>query len=475
MGAAVGLGLRLAGIRLAGARAMPRHVRWVVTTLVGHGFRAHAVGGAVRDLLWGRRPADWDVATSAEPRYVLSVFPRAIPTGVRHGTVTVLCPAPETSSPPQVDVTTYRAEGPYSDLRHPDSVRFGVSLAEDLGRRDFTVNALALGLEGRVTDPFGGRRDLVRRLIRCVGNPDERFAEDALRMMRAVRLCADLSFGLDRATAQAIRAHAALLPRIAVERVREEFDRCLVGPAPGRALELMRTLGLLGFVAPELLEGVGFEQNEHHAHTVWEHTLETVAKVPADLPLRLAAVLHDVAKPRTLSVEDGRRHFLGHEKVGAELAAAILSRLRYDRATTDKVVHLVRHHMGHWQPEMKDAAVRRLINRVGPENIPDLVALRRADRQAAGPQEGPTGLGTAALLVRIERLVREDQAFTIADLAITGEDVIRVARIPPGPQVGLILRRLLEEVLETPTLNESSRLEERVREMVRPATRPGTR
>ncbi len=456
-------------MRLAGPRVMPRYVRYVVSTLRTHGFEAFAVGGAVRDRLLGREPEDWDVATSAEPRYVVSVFPRAIPTGARHGTVTVLPPDGPRSSARAVDVTTYRIEGPYSDLRRPDTVRFTTSLREDLGRRDFTVNALALGLDGSVVDPHGGLGDLARGVVRAVGDPARRFGEDALRLMRAVRLCAELGFELDRATARAIRTSAALIRRIAVERVRDELDHCLLSDAPERAFELLRTLGLLEHLIPELLEGVGFEQNEHHAFTVWEHTLITVASVPPVLRLRLAALLHDAAKPRTLSIEDGRRHFFNHEKVGAEMAEAILGRLRYDRATTAQVAHLIKSHMAlHWQPEMKDAAVRRLINRVGPENISDLLYLRRADRRAAGTKEGPIGLGTAALLVRIERLMKEDQAFTVSDLAVDGDDVMRVARLEPGPQVGLILKRLLEEVLEDPALNEKGRLESRIREMARP-------
>jgi len=468
---------------------MPAHVRHVLSTLRTHGFEAYAVGGAIRDVLVGRRPEDWDVTTSAEPRYVLSVFPRAAPTGLRHGTVTVFCGRGNGGGLGRgngggrengrqgralaVEVTTYRVEGTYSDLRRPDSVRFTSSLREDLARRDFTVNALALGLGGTVTDPYGGLGDITRRVIRCVGDPEERFSEDALRMMRAVRLAAELGFTLDPATAKAIEKHAGLLGRIAVERVRDELDRCLLGPAPWRALELLRTLGLLEPVLPELLEGVGFEQNEHHAYTVWDHTLIALGNVPPVLGLRLAALLHDVAKPRTLSIEDGRRHFYNHEKAGAEMAQAILIRLRYDRATIVRVAHLIRSHMAlHWQPDMKDAAVRRLINRVGPENISDLLYLRRADRAASGTKEGPVGLGTAALLVRIERLMKEDQAFTVADLAIDGADVMRVGKVPPGPQVGLILRRLLEEVLEDPSLNESSRLEARVREIVRPGLPP---
>ncbi|MCL6581327.1 MAG: HD domain-containing protein [Firmicutes bacterium] len=465
------LAARLGFLRVAGPLALPRPVRQVISRLRAHGFEAYAVGGAVRNLLLGRRPGDWDVGTSAEPIYVLSIFLEAIPTGLDHGTVTVLS---EGDLP--VDVTTFRSEGRYSDRRHPDTVSFGVSLREDLSRRDFTVNAMALGWDGRVVDPFGGLYDLARRVVRCVGDPGARFSEDALRMMRAVRLCVELDFHLDPATATAIGQSADLLGHIAVERVREEFDRCLVSVSPGRALELLRRLGLLRHIVPELLDCVGFEQEEGQEFSVWEHTLLTVEGTPPRLDLRLAALLHDVAKPRTCSEGPERRRFEGHERVGAEMAAEILARLRYDRATTDRVVHLVRNHLALRPPrEVRDAVIRRLINRVGPEHVPDLVDLRRADCLAARSGSGSVDRATAAYLVRVERVLRRERVFTLRDLAVGGEDVMRVARIGPGPQVGVILRRLLEEVLENPQLNEKSRLEARIREMTDPVRPRSTR
>jgi len=463
LGRTLALGARLLKVRTLAARALPGHVRHVLSVLVNHGFEAHAVGGAVRDLFLGLAPADWDVATSARPRYVMSVFPRAIPVSLRHGTVRVLCPGDKV-----VDVTTYRVEGSYSDHRRPDRVEFTGSLSEDLRRRDFTVNALALDLSGRLRDPHDGFGDLARRVIRTVGDPGDRFTEDALRMLRAVRLSVQLGFRLDRAAAAAVRRHAHLVGALSVERVRDELDRCLVGPVPGRALDDLRRLTLLEHFIPELLEGPDLTLSEETGQTLWEHTIQTVTGVPDRLHLRLAALLHDVAKPRTLVVEDGRRRFVGHEKEGAEMAAGILSRLRYSKELAGRVVHLVRHHMAlKAQPGMKDAAVRRLINRVRPEYVPDLVALRRADFRAS------TGGGracreTAAFLVRLERLAGEESPFTTEDLAIDGRDIIRVGRVEPGPRVGLILKRLLEEVLEDPGLNEKTKLEERVREMLRP-------
>lgn len=463
MAGRLGLGWRLLMARVLGPRLFPAHVREVMRTLTGHGFAAYAVGGAVRDHLLGKTPEDWDVATSAEPRYVMGIFVRTVPLGLRHGTVRVLGPGRR-----HVDVTTYRREGPYSDRRRPDHVTFTASLDEDLSRRDFTVNAIALGLSGQFRDPHHGLVDLAAGVIRTVGDAGDRLSEDALRMYRAVRLAAQLGFNLDPATADAIRAQSHLTASLSVERVRDEFERCLVGPAPDRALEGLRALGLLQPLVPELLEGVGLEQNDYHAHTVWEHSLKTVANIPPVLHLRLAALLHDVGKPRSLSIDDGRRHFYGHERVGSELAREILERLRYDKAVVAKVAHLVRHHMALVaQPGMKDAAVRRLINRVGPESIGDLIALRRADRKASGVHDPAAALATAALIVRVERMLKSSGAFTVAELAVDGADVMRIGRVPAGPQVGYVLRRLLEDVLEDPALNRRELLQERIREIVR--------
>jgi len=453
---------RLLTVRLLASRSLPGHVRYVLSVLEEHGFEAQAVGGAVRDLLLGLGPSDWDVATSAPPRYVMSVFPRTVPIGLRHGTVRVLYPGDRT-----VDVTTYRVEGPYSDRRRPDHVKFTGSLSHDLARRDFTVNTLALDIRGRLHDPYGGLGDLARRIIRAVGDPDQRFAEDALRCLRAVRLCAQLGFTMDPKTRLALRRHAPLARNLSTERIRDELDRILTGPAPGWALEELRRLGLIRHVIPELLEGVDVALDERSARTVWEHTVCTVAGVPPRLHLRLAALLHDVAKPRTLVLEEGRRRFVGHDKKGSELAAEILGRLRYGKDLRDRVVHLVRHHMSTVSHTgTTDAAIRRLINRVGPEHVADLIALRRADLRARDGEDRASR-ETAAFLVRLERLAAAQAAFSVADLAIDGRDVIRVGRLEPGPRVGLVLKRLLEEVLEDPELNERHRLEQRVREIVR--------
>ncbi|MFO8059797.1 MAG: HD domain-containing protein, partial [Bacillota bacterium] len=384
---------------------------------------------------------------------------------VEHGTVTVI------SGGRSVEVTTFRTEGEYSDHRHPDWVRFAERLEDDLSRRDFTFNAMALDRGGRLVDPFDGVADLARRLIRTVGEPRERFNEDGLRMMRAVRFCAQLGFSIDEPVIESARDNARLLRGVSAERIRGELDRLLLSEDAAVGVRLLHETRLLEQFWPELTEGVGVEQNYHHAHTVWEHSLAALQSMAGQrgtgLVLRLAALLHDVAKPRCLSTgEGGSRHFYNHQVVGAAVARRMLKRLKYDNRTVDRVVHLVRHHMAlHHYPDMKDSAIRRLINRVGVENMDDLIKLRIADREGSGTKHTPLSRGTMHLLRRIERVLAEDSAFSLGDLAVNGNDVMRVAGIEPGPAVGKILNRLLDEVLEDPAMNTRPALEERIREL----------
>ncbi len=440
---------------------VPEQVKKAVRALKMAGHDAHIVGGPVRDILLGREPNDWDLATDALPGQVMEVFDHTVPTGVEHGTVTVIIDGFH------IEVTTYRVESEYSDYRRPDEVDFVADLKDDLARRDFTFNAMALTPGGHVLDYFGGIEDLKRRLIRAVGDPLERFEEDPLRMMRAIRFAGELSYGIERETYEAIKLKAQLLPRISWERIRDEFSRCLLSPSPGYTVELFKETGLLEHFLPELLEGVEFKQNEHHRYTVWQHSLLAVEKVPAKLHLRLATLLHDVAKPRCLTVDgQGKRHFYHHEIVGAEMAADILRRLRYDNDTIDLTCHLIRHHLAlHHYPDMSDAAVRRLINRVGLENLDDLILLRYADRNASGTKKGPVSGGTKLLLERIERVLVEDAAFDLGDLAVDGHDVMEAADLEPGPLVGEILDRLLEMVLDNPDLNEPGVLKVKIQEL----------
>ncbi len=447
--------------------AIPGPVRRVLETIAGSGGEAVVVGGCVRDLLMGLKPEDWDVATSLPPQRVREIFPRTIPTGIEHGTVTVV------SGEMGIEVTTYRTEGEYSDSRRPDWVSFSTDLVEDLARRDFTFNAMALTSTGKLIDPFLGLRDLARGLVTTVGSPSDRFSEDALRMVRAVRFAAQLGMELETDVFEACSEMADNLRAVSRERIRHEIDRILMSPNPARGFQLLMETGLLQQFWPELVEGVGLAQNRHHAFTVWEHSilsLEGMSRIEgSDLALRLSALLHDVAKPRTMEEgEEGDRHFHNHHVVGAAVARRMLSRLRYDKKTMARVEHLIRHHMSlHHYPDMKDSAIRRLINRVGLENIDDLINLRVADRAGSGTKEEPLSRGTMYLLNRIARVLEEDAAFGLKDLAVDGNDVMRVAGVAPGPEVGKILEKLLDEVLEDPSLNDRCILEKRIEEIAR--------
>lgn len=435
-------------------RLVPRGVRWVLDKLAEAGHEAVLVGGCVRDLLLGRTPKDWDVATSAQPAEVQRIFPRTRPTGIAHGTVTVLA-----GSRP-VEVTTYRVEGPYTDHRRPDSVSFTTSLEEDLGRRDFTINAMALKADGTLVDPWGGLRDLTERRVRAVGDPEERFNEDALRMLRAIRFAAQLEFHLDPSVREAITRLAPLLDHVSRERIRDEFNRIIMSRPIVWAMNELKDTGLLARFIPELLDGVGVEQNIHHRYTVWEHNIRACEAVKPVLHLRLAALFHDIAKPHTLSIdEQGNRHFYHHEVKGAEMTNRIMRRLRYDNETRKKVVHLVRHHLAlHLYRDMTDAGVRRLLRRIGVENLEDLILLRMADRKASGTKRDPLSRGTRRLLQMIEKVLQEDSAFGLKDLAVNGHDVMAVLGTGPGPHVGRILQALLEMVLDDPALNQREAL-----------------
>jgi tRNA nucleotidyltransferase (CCA-adding enzyme) len=419
------------------------------------GHAAHVVGGCVRDLLLGRAAKDWDVATSALPGEVQQLFRKTVPTGIQHGTVTVLV------GKEHIEVTTYRGEGEYTDARRPDHVEFGVTLEEDLARRDFTVNAIAYDpLDDAIVDPFGGREDLARRVLRAVGDPAARFREDGLRVMRAVRFVATLGMELEPATEAAIPGALGSLARVSGERVRDELLKLLAAPRPSVGLLAMERTGILGTILPELAEAVGVTQNRHHAYDVWRHTVASVDATPGDAIVRLGTLLHDVGKPRTAAPKPDapeENTFYRHDAVGAEMADAIGRRLKLSNAERARVVALVAHHMFWYSPEWTDATVRRFIRRVGTELLPDLFALREGDVVGRGRGEDPE-VELGELRRRVDKVVAEDQALSIADLAVTGEDVMRVLGIPPGRAVGDKLRELLEAVTEDPSLNERETL-----------------
>lgn len=495
---------------------IPPEVTAVGSALIEAGFSAYLVGGCVRDLFLGREPKDWDVATDAKPAETQKIFSRrkvGTPTssvGAEYdtiyenefGTVGVKIPTTEGVRTPTssvgagtkknveiVEVTTFREEGKYTDKRHPDEVRFAKTIEEDLSRRDFTVNAMALPvtsdkeqttggykngnlspvtshLTPALVDPYGGQKDIGQRIIRTVGDPDARLTEDALRLMRAVRLAAELGFDIESKTIAAIKKHAGLLRDIAVERVRDELIKIVISKDAMRGIELMEELGLLEFVIPELREGIGIGQNKHHVYTVWEHNLRALdyaAKEDASLVVRMASLLHDVGKTRAKRGEGPESTFYGHEVIGARMAVKILDRLRFPRDFTEKVAHLVRRHMFYYNVgDVSPAGVRRFLVRVGIENLDDLLKVREADRIGSGVKKAvPYKL--RHLMFMIEK-VRHDPV-SPKMLAVDGEDIMRIAGIAPSRQVGQILAVLLDEVLENPQKNTRDYLESKTKEL----------
>jgi tRNA nucleotidyltransferase (CCA-adding enzyme) len=457
--------------------AIPAHIIGVCRKLRDAGFEAWLVGGAVRDLIRGRDAHDFDVATSAQPNEVTSVFGRrhVIPTGEKHGTVTVLVNRPS-GDREHVEVTTFRGEGAYSDGRRPDSVAFVRNLHEDLKRRDFTMNAIAYDpTTDKVEDPFGGRVDLDHKLIRAVGNPLERFGEDGLRAMRAVRFASQLQFALDPSTEAAISQTLDIFRKVSAERIRDELVKILSSKKPSIGLDLMRSTGLLQEVIPELLESVGFAQNRFHSYDVWHHTLAAVDNTALESVLgpawivRMAALLHDVAKPRTAAPKPdapGENTFYRHEHVGAKMAEDIARRLKLSTQEREHLVNLIFNHMFWYSAEWSDGTVRRFISRVGADAFPDLCALREGDVRARGRNEDPES-EIGELKRRVSEQLQAAAALNIGDLAVGGADVMRILQCKPGPIVGEVLRRLLEKVLDDAELNQYDKLEKLVPEVAR--------
>jgi tRNA nucleotidyltransferase (CCA-adding enzyme) len=425
---------------------LPDSVAQVIGRLEEEGREAAVVGGALRDLLLAGEATDWDVATAAPPETVAALFPGAVWEN-RFGTVTV-------QGRPPVQVTTYRSERGYSDRRRPDEVSWGSSLEEDLARRDFTINVLAwrpIDLDdhrGRLVDPHSGLADLRSRTLRAVGNPERRLEEDALRLLRAVRLATRFELGIEPATEAALRRHAPNVATVSGERVRDELMRILAADRPSRAFELMEDLGLLEVVLPELAALRGVPQAKAVPGDALDHSLRTADALPADVGLlRLAGLLHDVGKAVTLA--DG--HFHRHEQVGATMVDRVGRRLRLSNRQIAHLAHLVRHHMFGYSSAWTDAAVRRFVRRVGVEALEDLFSLRRADDEASGATE-PSDGGLAELQQRVTDLGRSP--LEVGDLAVDGHELQRALGLPPGPLIGELLGHLLERVLDDPRLNE---------------------
>lgn len=424
------------------------------------GWRSWIVGGCTRDLLLGRPVHDWDVATDARPEDVVKLFRRVIPTGIKHGTVTVM------RGSTGYEVTTLRGEGAYSDGRHPDAVTFVDDLKEDLARRDFTVNAIALDPKsGELSDPFDGEGDLRARVLRAVGEPERRFSEDGLRLMRAARFCATLGFEIEPGTLAAMASSVQTLAKVSDERVRDELLKTFLAPKPSRGLEAMRRTGILEVVLPELVAMVGCEQNKWHAYDVWTHTVQVVDACPADPVLRMAALLHDVGKPsvRAMSDKTNDYTFYGHEVVGGRMADKICQRLRLSNEQRDRVVLLVRQHLVVYDDDWTDAAVRRWITRIGAEAVEPVLAIARADALGKGVDAAEQLAILGRLQARVEALAAQGMALSVRDLALDGNDLMREFGLPPGRRIGDTLKQLLEAVIEEPEANTRERLLELAR------------
>ena len=425
---------------------IPSGAEIILNTLEQNGYEAYVVGGCVRDSILGRCPDDWDITTSASPEQVKALFRRTVDTGLQHGTVTVLI------EKEGFEVTTYRVDGDYEDGRHPKEVRFTSNLKEDLKRRDFTINAMAYHPERGLVDLFGGVNDMEKKVIRCVGDPMERFQEDALRILRAVRFSAQLGFTIEASTKEAIGALAPNLKLVSAERIQVELVKLLVSPNPDY-LRVAYETGVTAEFLPEFDVCMKTDQNTpHHCYTVGEHTIEVLKGVEADKVLRLAALFHDVAKPDCRSTdEDGIDHFYEHPQVGAKKTKTILRRLKFDNATIDMVCRLVAIH--DINPALTPESVRKAIQKAGLECYPVIFELKKADILAQSDYQRKEKLEALDGYHKIyDKIIKDADCLTLKDLALNGRDLIELG-VKPGPQIGNILAKLLDVVIEEPEKN----------------------
>ena len=440
---------------------LPEKVQYIIQALEEAGFETYAVGGCVRDSLLGRVPDDWDITTSARPLEVKAVFPRTIDTGIQHGTVTVML------GKEGFEVTTYRIDGEYEDSRHPKEVTFTRNLKEDLLRRDFTINAMAYNDRSGIVDAFCGMKDLEDGVIRCVGEATERFTEDALRMMRAVRFSAQLGFEIEASTKAAIEQLAPNLSHISAERIQTELVKLLKSSHPDYIREAYH-LGMTRIFLPELDAAFETTQNNpHHCYTVGEHLMHCMLYTESDKSMRIAALLHDIGKPVTKTTdEQGIDHFHGHAGVGEEMAARILRRLKFDNDTTDRVCRLILCHDDN--PPLQERTVRRAIYRNGVDQYPLLFAVKRADMLAQSAYRREKKAEYLKEYEEIyEQIMAKRQCLSIKELAVTGTDLIADG-MQPGKAIGETLKQLLEHVLEHPEDNTKEKLMEQVHNIASP-------
>lgn len=441
---------------------IPEKVNDIIEQLIDHGFEAYAVGGCVRDIVLGREPEDWDITTSATPYEVKQIFRRTVDTGIQHGTVTVLL------DKDHFEVTTYRLDGEYEDNRHPKEVSFTSSLTEDLKRRDFTINAMAYNNQDGVIDLFGGMEDIQQGMIRCVGSPIERFDEDALRILRAIRFAAQLGFDIEEETMDAVKQSTENLRNISAERIRVELNKLIISDHPDR-LRLLYETGITKVVLPEFDLMMETEQNNrHHIYSVGEHTIHTVCNVAGERAdrvftskersvLRWTMLLHDIDKPTTLTIgEDGQYHFYGHQEKGAKTAKNILRRLKFDNDTIDQVVHLIKWH--DYRFHLTPASMRRAVSKIGKEYMELLFEVNRADNSAKNPALNQEKFNKLAIAKELYGdILKEEACVNLKELAINGRDLIEVG-FRPGKGLGEILNQLLEKVLEDPLMNKKEDL-----------------
>ncbi|MEX2411437.1 MAG: HD domain-containing protein [Candidatus Paceibacterota bacterium] len=444
---------------------IPKEVKDIVEKFENKGFEAYPVGGCVRDIVAGETPEDWDITTNAKPDEIIEIFPDSVYEN-DFGTVAIKTES-EDETLKIIEVTTFRTERGYSDNRRPDKVEFTDKVEEDLARRDFTINALALDIKTKeFIDPYEGERDLSNKIVKTVGSPDERFQEDALRLIRAVRFAIKLGFKLEEQTKKSILKNSELIKTVAVERIRVEFEKIIMTSNAEKGIRLLQKTGLLKNIVPELEEGIGVQQNEHHIYTVWEHNVRALkysAEKDYSLEVRLASLFHDIGKPKTKEGKGKKATFHNHEIVGANIVKKILKRLKFPKDTIKKVTHLVRCHMFYYNVgEVSEAGVRRFLKKVGPENVDNLIKVREADRIGSGvPKAVPYKL--RHLLFMIEKVKRDP--ISTSKLAIDGKEVMDKINEKPGPKIGYIMKILLEEVIEDPSKNKKPYLLSKIEEL----------
>ncbi len=415
----------------------------------------------MRNLIRGIKPADFDFATDALPDDMLNMFKKVFPTGIEHGTVTILFKGM------QFEVTTFRIDGDYSNSRHPDKIEFSSSIYEDLKRRDFTINSMAYDpVKDILLDPHDGKKDLKRKLIKSIGDPVKRFSEDGLRVLRGCRFASQLDFEIEEKTLEGMKKQGFRLKYISAERIRDELIKILMSDKPSKAFFIMKDTCILKYIMPELEEGIGVEQREMHIFDVFEHSVYSADFADKNLVIRLSALLHDIGKPDSFEIRDGVRTFYMHDRISAEKASLILKRLKFPKAVEKQVTHLINEHMFNYTEDWTDSALRRLVARVGKENIKNLIKLRYADR--AGMRGKPFEcVNDKSFICRINSILEKENAFTIKSLAVNGNTLSEEAGIPKGPVMGSVLNFLLESVLDDPGMNEKEKLIEIARNFYR--------